>query len=60
MNIKHRLQLVVLLIILVILAGTLGYYAMFGGKYNIMDCLYMTVISITSVGYGEIDRKSVV
>jgi voltage-gated potassium channel len=54
MNIKHRLQLVVLLIILVILAGTLGYYALFGGKYNIMDCLYMTVISITSVGYGEI------
>ena len=54
MNIKHRLQLVILLIILVILAGTLGYYAMFGGKYTIMDCLYMTVISITSVGYGEI------
>ena len=54
MNIKHRLQLVILLIILVILAGTLGYYAMFGGKYAIMDCLYMTVISITSVGYGEI------
>ena len=54
MNIKHRLQLVILLIILVILAGTLGYYAMFGGRYSIMDCLYMTVISITSVGYGEV------
>jgi len=54
MNIKHRLQLVILLIILVILAGTLGYYAMFGGKYAIMDYLYMTVISITSVGYCEI------
>ena len=54
MNIKHRLQLVCLLIVLVILAGTLGYYVMFGGKYTIMDCLYMTVISITSVGYGEI------
>lgn len=54
MIIKHRLQLVVLLIVLVILVGTLGYYAMFGGKYTIMDCLYMTVISITSVGYGEV------
>ena len=53
MIIKHRLKLVVLLIILVILAGTLGYYFMFGGKYAITDCLYMTVISITSVGYGE-------
>jgi len=54
MNIKHRLQLVCLLIVLVILAGTLGYYAMFGGKYGIWECLYMTVISITSVGYGEV------
>jgi voltage-gated potassium channel len=54
MNIKHRLQLVCLLIVLVILVGTLGYYVMFGGKYSIWDCLYMTVISITSVGYGEI------
>jgi len=54
MNIKHRLQMVILLIVLVILAGTLGYYAMFSGHYTIMDCLYMTVISITSVGYGEI------
>jgi len=54
MNIKHRLQLVFMLIVLVILVGTLGYHVMFGGKYTIMDCLYMTVISITSVGYGEI------
>ena len=54
MNIKHRLQFVFLLIVLVILTGTLGYYALFGGRYSIWDCLYMTVISITSVGYGEI------
>lgn len=58
MNIKHRLQLVLLLIVLVILVGTLGYYVMFRGQYTIMDCLYMTVISITSVGYGEIIQVS--
>jgi voltage-gated potassium channel len=54
MDIKHRFQLVILAIILVVLFGTLGYYFLFGGTQTILDCLYMTVISITSVGYGEI------
>lgn len=54
MNIKNRLLLVALAIVLVVLFGTLGYYSLFGGSRSIMDCLYMTVISITSVGYGEI------
>ena len=54
MNIKNRLLLVVLAIILVVLSGTLGYYLLFGGSKRIMDCLYMTIISITTVGYGEI------
>jgi voltage-gated potassium channel len=54
MNIKHRLYLVALAILLVILTGSLGYYVLFGGRYNFTDCLYMTVISITSVGFGEV------
>ena len=37
-----------------VLAGSSGYYILFGGKPKYMDCLYMTVISLTSVGYGEI------
>lgn len=54
MNIKKRLLLVVHLIALVILGGTLGYYLLYGGEQSLLDCLYMTVISITSVGYGEV------
>jgi len=54
MKIKNRLLLVLLAIVLVVLFGTLGYYFLYGGSRSIMDCLYMTVISITSVGYGEI------
>ncbi|MFH1982701.1 MAG: NAD-binding protein [Pseudomonadota bacterium] len=54
MVIKKRLLLVVLAIVLVVLFGTFGYYFLFHGAYSILDCLYMTVISITSVGYGEI------
>jgi voltage-gated potassium channel len=54
MNIKNRMLLVILAIILVILAGSLGYYLLFKGRYPFMECLYMTVIAITSVGFGEI------
>jgi voltage-gated potassium channel len=34
--------------------GTFGYYLLFNGREHLMDCLYMTVISLTTVGYGEI------
>jgi voltage-gated potassium channel len=54
MNIKKRLFFLLVAIFLVIMAGSIGYFILFGGKPNFMDCIYMTVISITSVGYGEI------
>jgi voltage-gated potassium channel len=34
--------------------GTLGYYFLGHGKWRLADCAYMTVISLTTVGYGEI------
>ena len=54
MTIKHRFALIVLAILLVVLAGSLGYYILFAGTATFMDCLYMTIISITTVGYGEV------
>ncbi len=54
MNIKKRLFLVIIAIVFVLEAGSIGYYILFGGKYSYIDCLYMTVISITGVGYGEV------
>jgi voltage-gated potassium channel len=36
------------------MAGSLGYYILFGGTQRFMDCLFMTVISLTTVGYGEV------
>jgi voltage-gated potassium channel len=35
-------------------AGTLGYSILGNGQYSFVDCLYMTVITITTIGYGEI------
>ncbi len=42
----------ILLAILVI--GTLGYWLIGGRQHSLMDTLYMTVITITTIGFGEI------
>lgn len=34
--------------------GTLGFKIISGKQASILDCLYMTVITISTVGYGEI------
>jgi len=54
MEIKKRLYLLIFTIFLVFLAGSTGYYILFDGEYKFIDCIYMTVISLTSVGYGEV------
>ena len=54
MGIKKRLYYVLAAIFFVIIVGTSGYYIIFSGEPKFIDCLYMTVISITSVGYGEV------
>jgi voltage-gated potassium channel len=54
MNIRKRLYYLLALIVLVHLVGTLGYFIIFEGEPEFLDCLYMTVVSLTTVGYGEI------
>jgi voltage-gated potassium channel len=38
----------------VIAGGTLGYWLIGDGRWAWSDCLYMTVITVTTVGYGEV------
>ena len=54
MDIKRRLIYIVFAIFCVIMAGSFGYFTIFEGQQGFMRCLYMTVISLTTVGYGEI------
>jgi len=54
MNIRKRIYQILFSISLVVLAGSVGYYILFGGKEKFIDCVYMTVISLTTVGFGEV------
>lgn len=42
------------LLIFTIILGTLGYYLLYQGQAPLMDCLYMTLITLSTVGYGEV------
>ncbi|MEJ2220206.1 MAG: potassium channel family protein [Desulfobacterales bacterium] len=53
MIIRKRLYHLLVLIFLVIMAGSVGYYIIFNGEAEFLDCVYMTVISLTTVGYSE-------
>jgi len=38
----------------IVTVGTTAYWFLTGGAYSVLDCLYMTVITISTIGYGEI------
>lgn len=42
------------MVVVVFLIGTLGYWFGTGRQYDLLECAYMTVITLTTVGYGEI------
>lgn len=43
-----------LLVLCLIAAGTIGYKVIGGPDTSLADCLYMTVITVSTVGYAEI------
>lgn len=42
------------LLLIVISTGTFGYWVITDKQYPLLDCLYMTVITISTIGFGEI------
>lgn len=53
---RKRLILSLILIIIVLLSGTAGYY--FIEEWELFDSLYMTVITLSTVGFHEIEPLS--
>lgn len=54
---RRRLVIALGLILMVYATGTVGYYILGGGSWSWADCAYMTVISITTVGYSEVLKE---
>ncbi len=53
-SLRNRLLVGFLALSIVIGGGTIGYWWIGDGKWEVWDCLYMTVITVTTVGYGEV------
>jgi voltage-gated potassium channel len=53
-SLRNRLLVGFLALSIVIGGGTFGYWWIGDGKWEAWDCLYMTVITVTTVGYGEV------
>lgn len=49
-----RLKLSLILFLSILLVGTFGFKLIGGRQWSLLDCLYMTVITISTVGYGEV------
>jgi len=52
-SLGKRLLSGLLALLVVVVGGAFGYYLIGGGAWPFWDCLYMTVITVTTVGYGE-------
>src|SRR5258708_36599714 len=60
-SLRVRLLLPLSLVVVVIVIGTVGYHALWldvGGTW--MDALFMTITTITTNGYGEIETLTTV
>ncbi|BBM83046.1 potassium channel family protein [Candidatus Uabimicrobium amorphum] len=53
-NIKKKILTIIFLLTTTIIFGSIGYYLICGGQEEFIDCVYMTVVTLTTVGYGEI------
>ena len=43
-----------LFLIIILLIGTFGFWLIGSGESSLLDALFMTVITITTIGYGEV------
>ena len=53
-SLRARLLIPLTLVLAVVVVGTLGYYGLWYPQGTWLDALFMTVTTITTVGYGEV------
>jgi voltage-gated potassium channel len=53
-RIQRRLALALLALLLVVAVGVVGFSIIGGGERSFIDAIYMTFVTLTTVGFGEI------
>jgi voltage-gated potassium channel len=53
-SLGRRFLAAFLALTVVVVGGAVGYYAIGAGRWSFWDCVYMTVITVTTVGFGEV------
>lgn len=53
-HVGRRLAAPLVALAAVLLIGTTGYHFLGGGRWSVFDCLYMAVVTFTTVGFGEL------
>lgn len=53
-HLRRRLRIALSALVLVTATGVLGYLIIGWPKHGLIDAVYMTVITLTTVGYGEV------
>jgi voltage-gated potassium channel len=52
----RRIGAASLVLLVIVFAGAVGFFALGHGRWTFSECLYMTVITITTVGFGELSN----
>ena len=55
-EIFNKRKRIVVYFILLLTIGSAGFYFIGGEKWSLIDSLYMTVITLSTVGYGEVHK----
>jgi voltage-gated potassium channel len=53
-HVIRNLVIAFVALLVVLFVGTVGYHILGGDKHTWLDCFYMTFITISTIGYGEI------
>jgi voltage-gated potassium channel len=52
----RRMLAALVVLVTLVFVGSLGFFVLGHGRWKIFDCVYMTVITLSTVGFGELSH----